>query len=282
MRDFVYCGSDGCRLHATVLGQGPGLVLLHGGGPDRYSLLPLARRLADGFTVLLPDVRGYGRSVCTDPDRHHWAQYTDDVRALLDHLGWPRVAVGGTGMGGTIALRTAAACPDRIRAAVVISMEDIEDDAAKEAETAMLEAFAVRVKEHGIHAAWEPLLPMLAPVIGSLVRDAIPRSDPASIAAACAIGRDRAFAQITDLASVTAPTLVIAGADARHPAALAAEAARTLPHGHLADVSLSAALKTAADLADALAPAIGDFLTAHPCPCTPSAGRRLPQSGPQG
>ncbi|WP_435285462.1 alpha/beta fold hydrolase [Streptomyces bacillaris] len=263
MRDFIYHGSDGCQLQATALGQGPGVVLLHGGGPDRYSLLPLARLLADDFSVVLPDVRGYGRSVCTDPDRHHWAQYADDVEALLHHLGWNRVVVGGTGLGGTITLRAAAAFPDGIRAAVVISMEDIEDDAAKEVESAMLDAFATRVKEYGINAAWEPILPMLAPVIGALVRDAIPRSCPASIAAACAIGRDRAFTQVTDLASITVPTLVIAGADARHPAALAAEAARILPHGDLADICLPADLETATDLAEALEPTIRDFLIKH-------------------
>ncbi|GHF21845.1 alpha/beta hydrolase [Streptomyces werraensis] len=263
MRDFVYRGSDGCRLHATALGQGPGLVLLHGGGPDRYSLLPLARRLADGFTVVLPDIRGYGRSVCTDSARHTWTQYTDDVHVLMEHLELPHAALGGTGLGGTITLRAAAAHPERIRAAIVISMEDIEDDAAKEAETAMLKAFAARVQEQGIRAAWEPILPMLAPVIGSLVRDAIPRSDPASIAAACAIGRDRAFTQVNELAAITVPTLVIPGADTRHPAALAAQAAHTLPRGHLAAVSLFAGLQTAADLADALAPAIRDFLTTH-------------------
>jgi pimeloyl-ACP methyl ester carboxylesterase len=271
VRDFVYRGRDGCRLHATALGHGPALILLHGGGPDRYSLLPLARQIAGGFTVVLPDVRGYGRSVCTDPARHTWAQYADDVGALLDHLALRRAALGGTGLGATITLRAAAALPDRIRAAVVISMEDIEDDAAKQAETAMLEAFAARVREQGIHAAWEPILPTLAPVIGSLVREAIDRSDPASIAAACAIGRDRAFTDVSDLASITAPALVIAGADTRHPAALAARAARTLPHGHLADVSLSAGLNNAADLAEALAPAVWKFLTSQPAGDPPAA-----------
>ncbi|CAL9332421.1 hypothetical protein SUDANB146_06406 [Streptomyces sp. enrichment culture] len=62
MRDFVHRGSDGCRLHGTAPGQGPGLILLHSGGPDRYSLPPLAHHLAACFTVL-PDIRGYGRSV---------------------------------------------------------------------------------------------------------------------------------------------------------------------------------------------------------------------------
>ncbi|MGW4027617.1 hypothetical protein [Streptomyces sp. NPDC005009] len=105
---------------------------------------------------------------------------------------------------------------------------------------------------------WRPTRTMSDRTAARLrVRDAIPRSDPASIAAACAIGRDRAFTQVNELAAITVPTLVIPGADTRHPAALAAQAARTLPRGHLADVSLSAGL------ADALAPALWDFLTTH-------------------
>ncbi|MFJ6650541.1 alpha/beta fold hydrolase [Streptomyces sp. NPDC091290] len=256
MRDFVYRGSDGCNLHATALGQGPVLILLDSGGPGR--LLPLARNLAGGFTVILPDIHGYGRSVCADPERHIWAQHTEDVGTLLDHLGLRRAALGGTGLGGTITLRAAATLPDRIRAAIVISMEDIEGDAAEEAaETEMLEDFTARVRELGVHAAWD--LPLSAPIISSLVREVLPVSGTASIAASCAFGRDQAFTQVHELAAITVPTLVIPGADTRHPAAVAAQTARILPHGHLSDVSVSADLDTAA----ALAPTIWDFLTTH-------------------
>ncbi|MET9671068.1 alpha/beta hydrolase [Streptomyces sp. NPDC006475] len=261
MHEFVFEGSDGCVLRAAALGQGPTLVLMHGVGQDHRSLLPLASLLADRFTMILPDVRGYGRSVCTDPARHTWAQYADDVESLLNHLGLRRAAVGGTGLGGTIALRTAASRPDLVRASVVISLEDVQDDAAKQAETAMLNRFATRVIEEGIEAAWAPLLPSLAPVIRALVRDAIPRTNPASIAAACAIGRDRAFARVADLAAISAPTLIIPGADDPHPTALAAEAAHTLPHGQLSSTSLTTVLHTAADLAAVVGPAIRDFLT---------------------
>jgi len=59
---------------------------MHGGGPDHRSLVPLAERLSGEAPVVLPDVRGYGRSVCTDPARHTWAQYSDDMIALLDFL----------------------------------------------------------------------------------------------------------------------------------------------------------------------------------------------------
>ena len=69
---FPCPGADGTTLYAASFGEGPHLVLLHGGGPDHRSLLPLGRRLADRYTVVLPDVRGYGRSVCTDPTRHTW------------------------------------------------------------------------------------------------------------------------------------------------------------------------------------------------------------------
>jgi 3-oxoadipate enol-lactonase len=258
--EFTYEAGDGCALYAKTIGHGPALVLLHGGGPDHRSLLPLAERLADRHAVVLPDVRGYGRSVCADPAGHTWAQYADDVAALLDHLNIPRTVVGGTGLGATIAQRTCVDHPNRVQAAILISVEDIEDDQAKQAETAMMEAFAARVRADGIEAAWEPILPTLAPVIGTLVRDAIPRSDPASIAAAAAIGHDRAFRSVDDLATISTPTLIIPGMDARHPAALAETLARVLPDGYLAPVAFSADLRTADDLAEKLAPAIREFL----------------------
>lgn len=270
MTEFTYRGSDGWPLYATTVGpavgtaaggENPVLVLLHGGGPDHHSLVPMARQLADRYAVVLPDVRGYGRSVCPDPARHTWSRYADDVIALLDHLGVRRAVVGGAGLGTTITLRAALAHPERVSALVLISVEDIEDDEKKEAEIEFLDAFAARVRAEGIEAAWEPILKDLAPIIGAMVRDAIPRSDPASIAAAAAIGRDRSFRTVGELAAITAPTLIIPGIDERHPTALAEELARVLPRGHLAPVTLSADLQTADDFARAFAPTVRDFLT---------------------
>ncbi|MEV7283849.1 alpha/beta hydrolase [Streptomyces sp. NPDC093252] len=259
--------TDDCTLHATTLGAGPALVLLHAGGPDHRSMLPLAERLADLGTIVLPDLRGYGRSVCTDPARHTWAQYTEDVIALLDHLNLPDAVLAGAGLGSTITLRTAAAHPDRVRAAVLISVEDIEDDEAKQAEIRFLDAFAARVATDGIEAGWEPILADFPPVVGAMVRDAIPRSDPASIVAAAAIGHDRSFRSVDELAAITTPTLVFPGTDPRHPTTLAQQAAATLPGGHLATTPIGDDLKTAEDLARALAPTLRAFLAttaAHP------------------
>lgn len=256
---FTYLGHDGYPLRADTRGSGDTVVLLHGGGPDHRSLLPLADRLADSYRVALPDIRGYGQSPCPDPACHTWSRYAEDVTALLDHLGTDRAAIAGMGLGSTITARAALAHPERFAAAVLISLEDIEDDAAKAAETAFLDNFATAVTAHGLEAAWAPILAELAPVIGTLVREAIPRSDPASAAAAAAIGHDRAFRDLTELAALTVPTLVIPGIDHRHPTKFAEEVAASLPNGRLGRRAFTERLETADDLAAALAPEIRAF-----------------------
>ncbi len=265
LRELTYSGRDGWPLHAEMSESGGEtqtvVVLLHGGGPDHRMFLPLAQRLADLCTVVLPDVRGYGRSVCTDPERHTWTQYAEDVIALLNHLGVEHAIVGGAGLGSTIALRTAAAYPARVEAAILISVEDIEDDERKKAEIEFMDAFAQRVRNEGIEAGWAPILPDLAPVIGELVREAIPRSDPASIAAAAAIGHDRAFRSVDEVDGFSAPTLIVPGMDARHPRALAEALARVLPAGTIADVMMTDELRDAEDFGRVFAPALRDFIS---------------------
>ena len=264
-RDLAYRGADGWPLYANVLdgdahNGAPTLVLLHGGGPDHRMFLPLAHRLADICTVILPDIRGYGRSVCPDPARHTWSQYAADVVALLDELSIEQAIVGGAGLGATIALRTIVAHPLRVAGAVLISVEDIEDDEKKKAEIAFMDAFAERVRADGLEAAWAPILDELAPLIGTLVRDAIPRSDTWSIAAAAAIGRDRSFASIEELAVVRAPVLIMPGMDQRHPKEVAEALVRVLPNGALASTALNDAILTAEDLARTFAPQIRAFI----------------------
>jgi 3-oxoadipate enol-lactonase len=260
MREISYRGADGSRLFAAGCGAGPLVVLLHGGGPDHHSLLPMAELLEDRLTVVVPDIRGYGRSVCRDPLQHTWSRYARDVIDLLDHLGVPDAVIGGTGLGGTIALRAALAFPARVRAVMVISAEDIEDDEAKAAETAVMDRFAERVRTDGIEAAWELFLPHLQPLIGNLVRDAIPRADPDSVAAAAAIGRDRSFRILGELAAIDVPVLIVPGADLRHPTELAERMGATIPNATLAPNVPFDALRSAKDLADAVVPEIRRFL----------------------
>ena len=268
MNNIEYCGADGCPLLAfsTEPLDGiqavprPVLVLMHGGGPDHRSLIPLARLLSTDAIVVLPDVRGYGASRCSDPERHTWNQYADDVVALLDHVHVRQAMIGGAGLGTTISLRVATAYPERVTGLVLISVEDIEDDEAKAAEIAFMDAFAERVRTRGLNAGWEPILPDLSPIVGTMVREAMVDADPASAAAAAAIGHDRAFRSVEELLGINSPTLLFAGADRRHPAVLARKLAQLLPRARLGEASMNEELRTTEDFARAFAPEIGAFI----------------------
>ena len=54
--------ADGTLIGYRQLGQGPGLVLVHGAMESAQSHMQLAEALADTFTVYLPDRRGRGMS----------------------------------------------------------------------------------------------------------------------------------------------------------------------------------------------------------------------------
>jgi pimeloyl-ACP methyl ester carboxylesterase len=123
---FTFRGQDGRGLSAQVMGAGPTLVLLHGGGSDGPGgLLPLARQLRDRFRVVLPELRGVEDLADVPLSR---ARLIRDIEALLDHLDLRRAAVGGEGLGADLALHMATARPARVRAAV-LSLADVPGSA---------------------------------------------------------------------------------------------------------------------------------------------------------
>ena len=69
-----------------------------------------------------------------------------------------------------------------------------------------------------------------------------------------------AFRSVDELLVVEAPTLLFAGADWRHPAALARKLAQLLPRGRLGEASMNDDLRTTEDFAQAFAPEIGAFI----------------------
>ncbi|WP_316751526.1 alpha/beta hydrolase [Pedobacter gandavensis] len=265
---FNFIARDGCRLNAAIFKPKNNiskstLVLLHGGGPDHQSLLPLAKRLCYDRTVILPDVRGYGKSVCYDPNNYTWANYASDINDLLNYLQIPDAVIGGAGIGTTISLKAAITYPERVSGLILISVEDIEDDESKALEVAFFEQYMDQIRQNGLTAAWESILSNLSPVIGAMVRDAIPRSDAKSILAAASIVYDRAFYNINELREISVPLLVIPGNDQRHPSALAIQLAQLLKQAVLSNVGLSDKIRTMEDFADAFTTVINSFLNSR-------------------
>lgn len=263
--ELSYFGSDGTPLFALALTcklETPKstIIFLHGGGPDHKSMLPLGEKFTGEYNVILPDLRGYGRSVCRNRSRYTWSQYSDDLMVLIALVNAPSVIVVAAGIGTTISLKTILKYPHSIQSLVLISIEDMEDDVQKELEIKLLESFASRVESDGIEAAWKPLLDSLSPVIGHMVQDAIHRSDAQSIAAAAAIVYDRSFQNIQELKDIAIPVLVIPGSDYRHPRALSESISKLLVKGHLSPVSLSDSIRTTQDFSNMLFSPIKDFV----------------------
>jgi pimeloyl-ACP methyl ester carboxylesterase len=112
---------NGIELYYEIHGEGPPLVLLHGGvNPSDMFGAPLAA-MAQTQQVIAIHLRGHGFS--TDADEPWtYEQMADDVAALLDQLGMKTVDVMGWSLGGGVALQTAIRHPDRVGKLIVISM----------------------------------------------------------------------------------------------------------------------------------------------------------------
>lgn len=119
----------GISLFVRRAGEGPPVVLLHGYPQHHVCWHRVAPALVTaGFSVICPDLRGYGRSTTLAGAEHHTKRVmATDVVALLDHLGLPEAAVVGHDRGARVAYRTALDHPDRVsRLAVLDIMPTIE------------------------------------------------------------------------------------------------------------------------------------------------------------
>jgi pimeloyl-ACP methyl ester carboxylesterase len=156
---------NGFTMYYEVRGDGEPLLLLHGGtgiGADWRLVFPDD---PPGYRVVVPDLRGHGRS--TNPSRQFtFRQSARDVGALLDHLGLARVKAIGVSMGAKTLLHLATADTDRVEAMVLVSatpyfppqvraaMAQFDADRLSEAEWTALRARHVHGDDQ-IRALWE-------------------------------------------------------------------------------------------------------------------------------
>src|SRR6476659_5186961 len=106
------------ELLVRVAGSGSPVVLLHGYPQSGLCWHRVAPALAEHHTVVVPDLRGYGRSSTPADDAEHTVyskrRMAADVVALMEALGHDRFAVVGHDRGGRVAYRTALDHPDRV------------------------------------------------------------------------------------------------------------------------------------------------------------------------
>lgn len=115
IRDGYIQATDG-KIYFKRLGQGPALVLLHGGpGADHGDFLPFLRPLARRNQLILIDERGSGRSErLQDPRKYTLDAMVDDLRCVRKALGLKRFALLGHSFGGILALAYAIRFPQTL------------------------------------------------------------------------------------------------------------------------------------------------------------------------
>ncbi len=229
--DYDVCGG----------GAAPPLIWGHGltgsrGQSAAYPLVDLAPAEADRAVVRY-DARGHGlSSMLDDPTQGSWAELANDQLALIDHLGFDRVVIGGVSMGAGTAMHAALQLRDRLDKMILVIPPT--GWAERAPQIALYEQMARVVEAKGPKAllAASTELPPPDPFLGTTEyadrrAGTLGSADPTRLAACF---RGAAFADLPaldDLATITTPTLVLAwSGDPGHPVSTAEQLRATLPY----------------------------------------------------
>nr|MBX2854187.1 alpha/beta hydrolase [Paracoccaceae bacterium] len=116
--------TDDAEIYYRAAGDGPPLLLLHGFPQTGAMWATTAPDLSADYRVVVPDLRGYGRS--TGPagphERYAKSVMAADMIALMEHLGASRFALVGHDRGGRVAYRLALDHPERLSQLAVLDI----------------------------------------------------------------------------------------------------------------------------------------------------------------
>ena len=118
--------TSGAEINLVHAGSGPPLLLIHGAPQTHVSMRLLAADLVKDYTVIAPDLRGYGES-SKPPDGENHANYSKRAMALdqvevMKSFGFDKFAVVGHDRGGRVAHRLALDHPDQVTRLCVLDI----------------------------------------------------------------------------------------------------------------------------------------------------------------
>jgi pimeloyl-ACP methyl ester carboxylesterase len=217
------------------LGSGPPLVLLHAYPLDGRLFDEQRHVLSRVARVLIPDLRGFGRSSRLQP-AETLEEHAADIAGMLDHLAIGTATLCGVSMGGYLALAFLERFRDRVAGLVLAntrSQADTDEQratrlaTAERAEAVGIDAVIQGLPEKMLHPVTQRDCPDITLRLAGLMNE----QPAAGVAAA-----QRAMAARPDrtrlLAEAGVPTLVIAGdADPLIPRADTDAMAKALPGG---------------------------------------------------
>src|SRR3989440_4601916 len=111
--------SEAAEIFVRWGGKGPVVVLIHGYAENSDSWAPLAADLMKDHTVVVPDLRGIGKSSKPEAGYDEKTQ-AKDIRAVVTGLGYDKTFVVAHDIGNMVAYAYAATYPDKVERLVVM------------------------------------------------------------------------------------------------------------------------------------------------------------------
>jgi len=205
---------NGARIAYRVQGHGPALMLIHGYPLSGELFARNRAALARHYTVVTPDLRGFGSS--TTPDADGSVQiYAKDMLGVMDHLHVTKAIIGGMSMGGPVVLEMYREAPQRFRGLILI---DSTTSPASPVEQGEWTGFGKLAEQKGVAAQIPLLMPNmltaktrmanmpLVSFVGGIVKRA-------SVKAAVGGGKTLATRPDSRKTKIGVPVLILEGMD---------------------------------------------------------------------
>jgi pimeloyl-ACP methyl ester carboxylesterase len=200
------------RLYFTERGSGPPLLLVHGLMMTGDMFAPVLDRFATNHRVIVPDLRGHGRSRALPPP-YTAQRLAADLVGVLQHLGVESAAVLGYSQGGAIAQQLALDWPQHCNRLVLGCTYAFNMATPREQVEGHVAPFLVRVlgprrfAQLGVSLGAKELSKERAAWLVSLIAN----QDRKLMVAAW--NETMAFDSRRRLAEIMCPTLIVAGSD---------------------------------------------------------------------
>lgn len=134
---------NGVDLYVRTVGEGPDVVVLHGGpGAQHDYLLPQFDALAEGRCLRYYDQRGGGRSSVGREISVGWRDHVADLDGLIDRWGLAPATLLGYSWGALLALLYAATHPDRVARLALVSPAPLDEEHREEYQRRFAERMA--------------------------------------------------------------------------------------------------------------------------------------------
>lgn len=221
--------ANGLKITYERVGEGPPLVLVHGGAVDSRIWRPQLAALADEFTVVAWDEPGAGRS-SDIPTEFGLVDYAHSLAALIEALALGPVHVAGLSWGGTVAVELYRHHPELVATLILAgayagwkgSLPEGEVDARVEGVLRMLAAPDEKLAHPNLFAGDPPaeFVPLLDEMTADVRRESL-RTEVLVMAEAD---------QRDLLPRIAVPTLLIWGEqDVRSPLSVARQFEQAIP-----------------------------------------------------